>query len=385
MRVRAAMVGASAALVAAGLFIAPHAPTSSATTEVVFSFTGVNQTWTVPAGVTTVEISLLGAGGAGGRAGGGSTSLGGGGGVVTGTLTVVPGDTLTIIVGQGGVNDNVREPLNHNYRFGGGGSGAGNDIHGSFAWGSGGGRSAVRSSNALYGTAGDVLTAGAGGGGGWDLTTGAGGAGGGLIGSSGGPGFTTRGGGGGTQTSGGVGGGDSEPGVAGIQYAGGYAVITGNSEGGGGGGGYYGGGGAGNNGGGGGGSSFLGSAAYFTGSTTAGTGRTPGTSTWPSACGTTPGRGADPGDSSVVGQGGNGCVVVSLVSSSNDSAQSGQQPLDPAPWLQAYARPTSGSTCLPGWSPSWAMWPNNNTGGFTCERRIEYVSGEWQAKPGYHD
>ena len=386
MTVRARMVGASAVFLAAGLLLTTHAPTSSATTEVVFAYTGANQTWTVPAGVTSVEISILGAGGAGGRAGGGSTSFGGGGGVVSGTLTVVPGDTLTIIVGQGGINDNVREPLNRNYRFGGGASGAGDQIHGTFAWGSGGGRSAVRSSNALYSTTGDLLTAGAGGGGGWHLARGAGGAGGGLAGSAGGRGDTDRGGGGGTQdNTGGAAGGPSEPGVGGIQYAGGYAVITGASEAGGGGGGYYGGGGAGNNGGGGGGSSFLGTAAYFTGSTTAGAGRTPGTSTWPSACGTTPGRGADPGNSSLVGQGGNGCVVLRFASSSNGSAPTGVQPLDPAPWLQAYARPTSASTCLPGWSPSWAMWPNNNTGGFTCERRIEYVSGDWQAKPGYHD
>jgi hypothetical protein len=43
----------------------------------------------------------------------------------------------------------------------------------------------------------------------------------------------------------------------------------------------------------------------------------------------------------------------------------------PAPWLRAYAR-RSAETCETGWSPSWAQWPHNNTGGFTCERSYIY-------------
>lgn len=374
---RALVLGASIMLIAAGLAVAPHAPTTVASSQIVFAYTGTDQTWTVPEGVTSIEVSLVGAGGGGGQAATGSTAFGGGGGAVTGTLTVVPGDTLTFIVGQGGINDNVDEPGSRNYRYGGGGSGAGVGGTWPFTWGSGGGRTAIRSSNTLYGTTGDILTAGAGGGGGYKTDNGAGGAGGGTTGLDGQPGDTTFGGRGGTQSAGGAPGGPSEQGVAGVQYAGGYAVISGASEGGGGGGGYYGGGGAGNNGGGGGGSSYLGNASYFVGTTTAGTGRSAGVSTWPASCGANPGRGADPGNSALVGTGGNGCLVIGFTSTSSGPNQV------PPPWLQAFGRPTSASICTSGWNPSWALWPNVNTGGFTCERRIEYVSGRWEEKPGY--
>lgn len=377
---RTAVMGASVALVATGIMAGPTAPSTMSATEIVFAFTGADQTWTVPAGLTSIEISLIGAGGGGGNGAAGSTAFGGGGGVVTGTLTVVPGDTLTFIVGQGGINDNVSQPLDSNYRYGGGASGAGNTGF-TNTWGSGGGRTAVRSSHVLYGTTGDVLTAGAGGGGGFNVSRAAGGAGGGASGTDGERGDTTRGGGGGTQIAGGDGGGPGESGVAGIQYAGGYAKLSGRgtSEAGGGGGGYYGGGGGGDNGAGGGGSSYLGSASYFVGSTTAGSGRDPGTSSWPSACGSTPGRGADPGSSASVGQGGNGCVVISFSSASSNS----ESPQIPPPWLRAYERPAASATCAEGWNPSWAMWPNEHTGGFTCESRMEYVNGNWRERPGF--
>jgi hypothetical protein len=356
-----------------------------ASTQVVFSYTGSAQTWTVPAGITSIQISMLGAGGAGGRALTGSTAFGGGGGFVTGTLTVVPGDTLTIIVGQGGINDNVANVRSNNYRFGGGASGAGNSSYGTYAWGSGGGRSAIRSSNTFYASTVDILTAGAGGGGGWEPSSsrGAGGAGGGLTGGDGGGNSAGEEGKGGTQTAGGAGGGGGEPGTPGIAFAGGFAELNsaGNSEAGGGGGGYWGGGGAANNSGGGGGSSYLGVARYLTGSTTAGSGRTPGSSSWPSTCGTTPGRGADPGDSATVGLGGHGCVVITYSSGTSTMTA---EPLPPAPWLQAYGRQTANSECSTGWSPSWAWWPNSGTDGFTCERRLEYLRGEWVYLPGHY-
>ena len=372
-------VAAALVLVCASVFV-PVTP-SFATTQVVFSYTGAVQTWTVPAGVTSVTIEMIGAGGGGGRAGEASTAFGGGGGSVSGTLTVVPGDTLTLIVGQGGINDNEINPRRNDYRFGGGGSGAGNPAWDAYAWGSGGGRSAIRSSNALYATSGDVITAGAGGGGGWEraASNGAGGAGGGLEGGDGGRGWEPLGGRGGTQTAGGAGGGPGEPGTPGIQYAGGYAETAGgNSEAGGGGGGFWGGGGGGNNGAGGGGSSYLGRAAYFTGTTNSGSGRNPGSSSWPSECGSTPGRGADPGDSRVVGLGGHGCIVITF---GGGTATTVTRPPSPAPWLQAYGRPFWNSPCDDGWTPSWAEWPNRGAGGFTCERRLEYYNGTWTYFP----
>ena len=62
-----------------------------------FDYTGADQSWTVPAGVTNATFYLLGAGGGGGRAFGG-----GGGGYATGSYSVTPGNVLTIVVGQGG-------------------------------------------------------------------------------------------------------------------------------------------------------------------------------------------------------------------------------------------------------------------------------------------
>ena len=39
-----------------------------------------------------------------------------------------------------------------------------------------------------------------------------------------------------------------------------------------------------------------------------------------------------------------------------------------APWMQSTARASSDDACPDGWSPSWAQWPNDNTGGPTCTR-----------------
>lgn len=39
-------------------------------------------------------------------------------------------------------------------------------------------------------------------------------------------------------------------------------------------------------------------------------------------------------------------------------------------WVQAYGRASATDTCIAGWDPSWAQWPNNGTGGFVCQRSI---------------
>jgi hypothetical protein len=62
------------------------------------SFTA-NGTFTVPAGVTSVQIEVVGPGGTGGNNGGGG---GGGGGYAKGTFTVVPGAAHAVTVGAGG-------------------------------------------------------------------------------------------------------------------------------------------------------------------------------------------------------------------------------------------------------------------------------------------
>jgi hypothetical protein len=73
--------------------------------EVVETFTTVGSTtWIAPIGVTTVEYLVVGGGGGAGNgydnAGGGG---GGGGMVLTGTITVTPGQSYTITVGGGGI------------------------------------------------------------------------------------------------------------------------------------------------------------------------------------------------------------------------------------------------------------------------------------------
>ena len=204
-----------------------------------YSYTGSTESFIVPTGITSLNVSLTGAGGGGGN---GNAQTGGTGGFVSGKLSVTPGETLTVIVGKGGI---LNSSAGSSTFGGGGGAGA---VFGNVGYaGSGGGRTAIQRSGA------DIVTAGGGGGGGQGGGGGAGqgGAGGGLTGgrviSSGYGGY------GGTQSAGGAGGGGTAE--AGVLAQGGRG-DTGSYTGGGGGG-YYGGGGATNTMGGGGGSSYV--------------------------------------------------------------------------------------------------------------------------------
>jgi hypothetical protein len=86
---------------------------SSAKSSKFAEFT-TSTTWTAPAGVTSVEVFMVGGGAGGGYSlyqGGGywSCSLGGGGGgggVIKTTISVVPGTTYNIIIGNGGSGAN---------------------------------------------------------------------------------------------------------------------------------------------------------------------------------------------------------------------------------------------------------------------------------------
>jgi len=214
----------SAQLNAANAAAAYEAAVNAATQvtiDVNYSYTGFDQTFIVPAGVTKITVELLGASGSTAYTGDGSTR----GGYVYGDLTVAPGQTYTIIVG--GQNNNG------SFQYGGGGAG-------SFGYGgSGGGRSAI----SFIGT--DFVVAGGGGG---DAYFTNGGLGGGLTGGS-----AYGGASGGTQSSGGV------PSGFGAAFGSLQNGGNGTSGGGGGGGGYYGGGGGGGWGyGGAGGSSYIG-------------------------------------------------------------------------------------------------------------------------------
>lgn len=226
---------------------------SGATCTADFSYTGAEQTWTVPfSGNFIIETW--------GAQGGDVTTtyplVGGKGGYTKGTSALTGGATIYIYVGGKGANivgDNgslscalTAGP------FGGGGGSYNNGGNGS----PGGGASDVRvGGNAL---ANRIIVAGGGGGVGW--TYAAGGVGGGL---SGGNGTNANGSGtgayGGTQSAGGAVGsaGAGCTRTAGSLGQGGFGSGW-SAGGGGGGGGYYGGGGGGYNDGGGGGSSYYG-------------------------------------------------------------------------------------------------------------------------------
>jgi hypothetical protein len=88
--------------VGSGASSASVSVTPIALTTTSFTTTG-STTWTAPAGVTSVQYLVVGGGGGGGGAydvGGGGG--GGGGLVLTGTKSVTPGSTYTIVVGAGG-------------------------------------------------------------------------------------------------------------------------------------------------------------------------------------------------------------------------------------------------------------------------------------------
>jgi hypothetical protein len=230
---------------------------AAGTVSITFNYTGAEQTFTVPAGVFSVQV--LAVGGSGGTAG----ALGGVGAQVSGDLSVTPGETLYVEVGGNGQSQG---PSNYGGSggFNGGGSGGGG----------GGGASDVRTSPRASGLfPGDrLLVAGGGGGAGTKRAYACRGGAGGAAGQAGhgkeAGNCSNRGGGAGTQSSGGAAApttGEECPGQNGQFGIGGEGGTTGTNgcrgEGGGGGGGYYGGGGGtggyGSAGGGGGGGSSL--------------------------------------------------------------------------------------------------------------------------------
>lgn len=70
--------------------------------EVTFEYSGEEEMWMVPTGVTSIEVEAVGAQGANGFYGGGEAAAGGRGAVVTGQLQVRPGQRLFARVGGSG-------------------------------------------------------------------------------------------------------------------------------------------------------------------------------------------------------------------------------------------------------------------------------------------
>jgi hypothetical protein len=60
----------------------------------IFTYTGSDQSYTVPVGTNSIVVTMWGAGGGGAY----NSNVGGPGAFVSGTLSVTPGDTLKVIV-----------------------------------------------------------------------------------------------------------------------------------------------------------------------------------------------------------------------------------------------------------------------------------------------
>ena len=270
---------------------ASPAASAAAAPPMTFAYTGAEQSYVVPSGVSSLQVAATGApGGIGIASGvGGVGGAGGDGAKVDATVPVTPGETLYVEVGGAGGAGNENGVGNGG--FNGGGAG--------LPGGGGGGASDIRTVSCATTCPGSaaslqsrlVVAAGGGGGGGaFDVLTGGAGGAGGLVGANGKNGtansLCTAGGGGAgaTGTTGGAGGssassltvdpviclvGTSSAGVLGNGGASGQGADSG----GGGGSGYYGGGGGGpgsttSGGGGGGGSSFGPAGAAFAQDTT---------------------------------------------------------------------------------------------------------------------
>ena len=54
---------------------------------------------------------------------------------------------------------------------------------------------------------------------------------------------------------------------------------------------------------------------------------------------------------------------------SSDFTIGGSSP-DMSTSMQSTARASADATCSSGWAPSWAQWPNNGKGGYVCDRWI---------------
>jgi hypothetical protein len=224
----------------------PYMP--NAKSSITFSYTGANQTWTVPLGVTSILVDIYG----GGASGSGAR--------VQATIPVTPAQTLIIVVGQAGITSSAATGAPAAYG-GGGASGTSSN----FPSQSGAGLSGVFKTS--YSQINAWAIAGGGGGGGIIITNTApnilavanGGAAGlpsGIAGtSSSNAQYTSTGGGGATIYLGGSAGGGNAlysmqgfVGTALMGGKGGNAYLSGfpnASGGGGGGGGYFGGGGGG--------------------------------------------------------------------------------------------------------------------------------------------
>ena len=169
------------AIVVAVFLFSHHAVCQSTTLNNVVGsrtiyFTGDSQSFTVPDGVTLLEVEVAGASGGHSYGNGYAYGVPGLGGKVSATLTVEPGQQLIVYVGGAGQDGAIEKAGKGGYN--GGGDGGIKDKE--YSGGGGGGESDIRFAN---GTLDDRLVVA--GGGGASGKYGAGGNGGGPIGAGG--------------------------------------------------------------------------------------------------------------------------------------------------------------------------------------------------------
>src|SRR4051812_23086045 len=92
--IRWSVRGALAIAAVLGCAAALPSVAGATTNSLTFTATGAEQSFTVPPGVTSLQVALAGAAG-----GHGLNGFGGPGALVTGTLAVTPGQTLYVEVG----------------------------------------------------------------------------------------------------------------------------------------------------------------------------------------------------------------------------------------------------------------------------------------------
>ena len=181
-------------------------------------YTGVEQSFVVPAGITSLTAQLWGAGGGSGSTG----AKGAAGGYIEGTFSATPGETLTLVVGEGGHH---MGPGHMDSNYGGAGN-AGPSTYTGHANhnGEGGGLAGIFRGSPSQGNA--ILIAGGGGGSHRDGWTG------GTGGPNGSNAHSSAGvfGAGGTQSAGGAGAvGNRATGGTGSALVGGHGRINGNT------------------------------------------------------------------------------------------------------------------------------------------------------------
>lgn len=144
--------GLAAASCPSGSFLSSDGKTCTAT----FSFTGTRQTFKVPSGVKSLDVTAVGAAGGGVSFGFGSPL--GQGGQESGTVPVQPGQGLTIVVGGAGQTGSAGNGGQGGFGGGGAGGNAGS-LSSTGSGGDGGGGGSF-----LFGPSGLLLAAGGGGG-----------------------------------------------------------------------------------------------------------------------------------------------------------------------------------------------------------------------------